>query len=54
MKLHAKNLKPVIRVHRQSTRPVILHIARLTFTMTAAEAFALADQLADAAEETQP
>lgn len=54
MRLHARDVAPTVRTDRTARRPVILHLARLTFTMTTAEARALADQLHDAADRSEP
>ncbi|MGW4581946.1 hypothetical protein ACWELP_24955 [Rhodococcus aetherivorans] len=50
MKLHARNLNPVVTVDGTAARPVLLRVAGLVLAMSAREARALADELHDAAE----
>ncbi|WP_343466578.1 hypothetical protein AAI421_21330 [Rhodococcus aetherivorans] len=52
MKLTARSARAVVEPEPGATRPVLLRFAGLHFAMTATEARTLADQLHDAAEET--
>lgn len=52
MKLHARNLKPHVSVHREATRPILLRLAGLHLALTPTESRALADQLHDAADRS--
>lgn len=54
MKLHARNLDPHVYSDRDAHRTVVLRFAGLRFTMTPDEARALADQLHDTADRSQP
>jgi len=52
VRLHARNLTPVVTSDPDATRPVLLCLAGLRVAMTPAEALALANALVDAAERT--
>lgn len=54
MKLHARNLDPHVYIDRDAHRTVVLRFAGLRIAMTATEARALADQLHDTADRSQP
>lgn len=54
MRLHARNLDPRVHTDRDAHRPVVLRFAGLRLTMTPTEARALADQLHDAADRSEP
>ncbi|MFX1757246.1 hypothetical protein [Rhodococcus sp. As11] len=54
MRLHARNMTPDVFLDKHAHRTVVLRFAGLRITMTPTEAHALADQLHDAAERSEP
>lgn len=54
MRLHARNLDPHVHIDRGAHRTVVLRFAGLRIAMTPTEARALADQLHDTADRSQP
>lgn len=54
MKLHARNVTPDVFLDQQARRGIVLRFAGLRITMTATEARALADQLHDTADQSEP
>lgn len=54
MRLHARNLAPEVFLDKYAHRTVVLRFAGLRLTMTATEARALADQLHDSADRSEP
>lgn len=51
MKIHADNPTTRVIVDAAAKRPILVHLAGLTFAMYDVEARALADQLHDAADD---
>lgn len=54
MRLHARNMTPDVFLHQPARRTVVLRFAGLRITMTPTEARALADQLHDTADRSEP
>ncbi|MBD8057228.1 hypothetical protein ICV35_26690 [Rhodococcus ruber] len=53
MKLRARNIRPEVLTDPTAARPVLIRLCGLWLALTPTEAYALADQLHDAADKAQ-